>query len=146
MYQVTQRIRVEWAQCDPAGIIFNPNYYIWMDQGTHQLLEVCGFPFAEAVRTTGFRGCPLVTSSAEFIAPARFADVLTLTSQVEKFGTKSFTMRHDFALNGQVVARGKEIRVWADSDPDDPEKMIGVPVPEDLKVRLSETGTTDVSP
>ena len=39
MFTATQRIRVEWAHCDPAGIIFNPHYYLWMDSGTHALLQ-----------------------------------------------------------------------------------------------------------
>ena len=146
MYRVTQRIRVEWSNCDPAGIIFNPYYYMWMDQGTHQLIEVCGFPFAEAVRTSDFRGAPLVTSSAEFFMPARFSDVVTLTSQVEKFGNKSFTMTHSFTRGDDLLARGTEIRVWAIAHPDAATRMTGVPVPEDLRSRLSADGETDVTP
>ena len=42
MFTATQRIRVEWAHCDPAGIIFNPHYYLWMDSGTHALLQAAG--------------------------------------------------------------------------------------------------------
>ena len=146
MYRVTQRIRVEWSNCGPAGIIFNPHYYIWMDQGTHHLIETCGFPFAEAVRTTNFRGCPLVTSSGEFLAPALYADVITLTTQVERFGNKSFTMAHEFSRGDTVLARGKEVRVWAVSREDNPELMTGIPMPEDLKARLQEDGVTDVTP
>ena len=146
MYRVTQRIRVEWSNCDPAGIIFNPYYYMWMDQGTHQLIEVCGFPFAEAVRTSDFRGCPLVTSSAEFLMPALFSDVITLTTQVGKFGNKSFTMAHTFTRGEDLLARGSEVRVWAVSHPDDETKMTGIPMPDDLKARLSTDGETDVSP
>ena len=146
MFRVSQRIRVEWSQCDPAGIIFNPNYYIWMDQGTHQLLEAVGFPFAEMVRNTPFRGCPLVTSSAEFLKPARFGDIITLTSQVETFGNKSFAMAHVFNRKEETLARGKEIRVWASTDPEDGDRMIGVPVPDDVRASLCASGTRDVSP
>ena len=47
MLTATQRICVEWAHCDPAGIIFNPHYYIWMDSGTHALLQTAGFGHPE---------------------------------------------------------------------------------------------------
>ena len=43
MFTAIQRIRVEWANCDAAGIIFNPHYYIWMDGGTHSMLQAAGF-------------------------------------------------------------------------------------------------------
>jgi len=43
MFTAIQRIRVEWAHCDAAGIIFNPHYYIWMDNGTHALFRAAGF-------------------------------------------------------------------------------------------------------
>ena len=47
MLKAVQRIRVEWSHCDPARIIFNPHYYIWMDQGAHGLMEAAGFPFVD---------------------------------------------------------------------------------------------------
>ena len=146
MYRVTQRIRIEWSHCDPAGIIFNPHYYIWMDQGIHALLETVGFPFVEMVRTTPFRGCPLVTSSAEFMKPALLGDVITLCSQVERFGNKSFTTAHRFTRGPDLLATGKEVRVWASTDEADGETMIGIPVPEDVKTLLSADGETDVTP
>ena len=146
MLRIIQRIRVEWAHCDPARIIFNPNYYIWMDQGTHQLLEAAGFAFAENVRTTDFRGCPLVTSGAEFLTPAYFSDVIELSSQVERFGTKSFTVRHEFHRQGTLLAKGHEIRVWAYGDPENPDRMVALAMPDAVKAGLSAEGTHDVSP
>ena len=146
MYRVTQRIRVEWAHCDPAGIIFNPNYYIWMDQGTHQLLEAVGYPFAEKVRNTAFAGCPLVTSSAEFLLPAFYSDVITLASEAQKFGTKSFTVAHLFWRGDDLLARGQEVRVWAVTDDSKDGRMTGIPVPDDVRVGLSKKGERDVSP
>ena len=50
MFTATQRFRVEWAHCDPAGIIFNPNYYIWMDSGTHALLQLSLIHISEPTR------------------------------------------------------------------------------------------------
>jgi len=46
MLTSTMRIRVEWANCDPAGIIFNPHYYIWMDAGSHALMKAAGIDMA----------------------------------------------------------------------------------------------------
>ncbi len=138
MLQSRQSIRIEWSHCDPAKIIFNPHYYVWMDNGTHHLLEEAGFPFADLVRTPSFRGCVLVSSSATFFKPAFFGDTIELVSEVEKFGTKSFTMKHTFGRDGDVLATGQEVRVWAISDPDRPDGISAVAVPDDVRNALSQ--------
>jgi len=145
LLQVIQRIRIEWAHCDPARIIFNPHYYRWMDQGTHRLLDASGFRFFEAIGEASFRGCPLVSSGMDFRTPAFLGDVLELRSQVSAFGNKSFRVQHEFRRDVEVLATGFEVRVWAECDPDDNTRMIGVPVPDDIKDMLSRDGVHDVT-
>lgn len=97
MLTAIQRFRVEWGHCDPAGIIFNPNYYIWMDSGTHALLQAAGYDLIGNTHNDDlFRGCPLVASNMEFKRPLYFGDVTLLTSRVEKFGNTSFVVVHEF--------------------------------------------------
>ncbi len=149
MLIATQRIRIEWAHCDPAGILFNPNYYLWMDSGTHALLQAAGFDLAGAVRADPlFRGCPLVASSMDFMHPFYFGDIATCVSQVEKFGNTSFVVRHHFVRGDdpEVFASGNEIRVWGYSDPQQPEKLVATSVPDEVRDLLSVEGQVDVSP
>ena len=97
MFTATQRIRVEWAHCDPAGIIFNPHYYRWMDSGTHALLQAAGFDLIGQTHSDKlFRGCPLVASNMTFRKPLYFGDVVVCSSQVERFGNTSFVVVHEF--------------------------------------------------
>ncbi len=35
MLKNVHRIRVEWGDCDPAGIVFYPRYFEWFDRCTH---------------------------------------------------------------------------------------------------------------
>ena len=148
MLTVTQRIRVEWAHCDPAGIIFNPHYYIWMDSGTHALITAAGFDlFAAAARDPLFRGCPLVASNMEFRRPLYLGDVTLCSSRVEKFGNTSFVVVHEFR-QGDIdtpVATGKEVRVWGSSDPEQPEKLVAQRMPEEVRAMLSVEKTIDVT-
>ncbi len=148
MLTATQRIRVEWAHCDPAGIIFNPHYYVWMDSGTHALIRAAGFDlFGEVARDPLFRGCPLVASSMDFRRPLYLGDVTTCSSRVEKFGNTSFVVAHEFR-QGDVeapVATGQEIRVWGASDPEHPEKLKAQRMPDDLRAMLSVEKTIDVT-
>jgi 4-hydroxybenzoyl-CoA thioesterase len=148
MFTVSQRIRVEWAHCDPAGIIFNPHYYIWMDSGTHAMMHAAGFNLAKRVRQDErFRGFPLVASNMAFKRPLYFGDVTVLTSKVENFGNTSFVVSHEFRQGDDPapVASGKEVRVWGYSDPVSPEKLIAQVVPEELKALLSVNESKDVS-
>lgn len=148
MLTANQRIRVEWAHCDSAGIIFNPHYYIWMDGGTHALLQAAGFDLVGNLRTDKlFRGFPLVASNMAFKRPLYFGDITILTSKVEKFGNTSFVVSHEFRQGDDPdpVATGNEVRVWGYSDVDRPEKLIARAMPDELKALLSVQRSVDTS-
>ena len=148
MLTATQRFRVEWGHCDPAGIIFNPNYYIWMDSGTHALLQAAGFDLIGNTHNDElFRGCPLVASNMSFMRPLYFGDVTVLTSRVEKFGNTSFVVAHEFRHGDdpKPVATGNEVRVWGYSDPAQPEKLVATRMPDEVRALLSVEKTVDVT-
>jgi len=148
MLESNQRIRVEWAHCDSAGIIFNPHYYIWMDAGTHALIHAAGFELATVIREDKlFRGFPLVASNMAFKRPLYFGDVTVLSSRVEKFGNASFVVSHEFRQgeNPQPVATGSEVRVWGYANANEPEKLLAKAMPDSLKAALSVSKTIDTS-
>ncbi len=148
MFTAIQRIRVEWAHCDPAGIIYNPHYYIWMDSGTHSMLRAAGFDLPLKIHEDRFfRGFPLVASNMAFKRPLYYGDITELTSKVEKFGNTSFVIAHEFRQgeNPHPVAVGNEVRVWAFSDQVDPEILVAQRVPEDIRAMLSVNQTVDTT-
>ena len=148
MMTATQRIRVEWSHCDPAGIIFNPNYYIWMDSGTHAMIQASGFDLiGQTHLDTLFRGCPLVASNMDFKKPLYFGDVTVCTSRVQRFGNTSFVVGHEFRRGDDTdpVAIGKEVRVWGYSAADEPAKLVARPMPDAVRAMLSVEKTVDVS-
>lgn len=148
LFTAIQRFRVEWAHCDPAGIIFNPNYYLWMDSGTHALLQAAGFDLIGSTRDDEtFRGCPLVASNMDFMRPLYFGDIARLTSRVESFGNTSFKVAHEFCRGDdpQPVARGTEVRVWGRSDPADPRGLVAERVPQAVRAMLAVDKTVDVT-
>jgi len=145
MLTVHLRKRVEWSHCDPAKIIFNPNYYIWMDEASHALLKQAGCDLVEQINDPESRGFPLVNSSADFISPAYYGDTLVLQSSVARFGNKSFTVAHTFMRGDQTLAKGTEVRVCGAIDLQQPEKLKAIAVPDWLKQNLSEERVVDVS-
>ena len=38
------RVQVGWGDCDPAGIVFYPRFYAWMDMVSHVLAREMGIP------------------------------------------------------------------------------------------------------
>lgn len=108
----TERV-VEWGDCDPAGIIWYPNYYRWMDSAFQELAGACGFSQRSLREDHGMVGTPLVDTGCRFESPAAHGDRLDVTVRVEKVGRSSLTLAYRFALDGRMTAEGFETRVFA---------------------------------
>ena len=39
----TRHARIEWGDCDPAGIIFYPTYFRWIDAASWALFDAAGY-------------------------------------------------------------------------------------------------------
>ena len=59
MFRNSIDITVEWGDCDPAGIVFYPNYFRWFNQGAHALFGAAGMPFHEMIGERGIAGVPM---------------------------------------------------------------------------------------
>ena len=56
---VTQ-FTVEFGDCDPAGIVWFPNFFRWIDAASRHFFIGCGVPpWREAVQALGVIGTPL---------------------------------------------------------------------------------------
>lgn len=131
-------ITVEWGDCDPAGIIFYPNYFRWFNQGAHALFGAAGMPFHEMIVKQKIAGVPMLDTQATFKAPVRFGDTVTLTSWIEEWRNKSFTVRHEVHKNGQLCAEGRDVRAWVVYDGAAENGMRAAPVPEEVKQRFRD--------
>ena len=105
-------VQVDWGDCDPAGIVFYPNFYRWMDRGFWLLFESQSLTLEALKRRFGVFGGPLVDTSATFVSPARMGDELTVTSCIDDWSRKSFRLRHEFTCKDKEIASGFETRVW----------------------------------
>src|SRR5438270_10918393 len=93
--------QVHWGDCDPAGIIFYPTYFRWMDAATWAFWELVGFD-AERLRKEN-RAMPLVSADCQFLAPARQADRCVARSRSGRFGGKSFVVLHHIARTDRLA-------------------------------------------
>ncbi|MBK6714360.1 MAG: acyl-CoA thioesterase [Burkholderiales bacterium] len=132
----TYPMRVEFGDCDPAQIVWFPNYFRWADAASRHFFVQCGLPswkVSEAER--GIIGTPLVDTHARFLRPASYGDALQIDSFVPEWRRKSFVMRHSVRRGEDTLCEITEIRVFArrKGDGSDPHAIEAVPVPEDWR-------------
>lgn len=124
-------VQVEWGDCDPAQIVFYPNYFRWFDQATWRLFAGVGVTRPVLAERYGVLGYPLVKAESQFLRPARQGDMLSIESHIHRWGGKSFTVHHDVRNpDGQIGAIGQETRAWARETAAG--GLEATPIPEDL--------------
>jgi 4-hydroxybenzoyl-CoA thioesterase len=138
MFDSEKHLLVEWGHCDPAGIVFYPQYLAWFDDCTTALFTNAGMPTRALFRGHGILGVPLVDVRVRFMVPSTFGDELLAESAVTEFRRSSFIIRHQFFKAGVLAVEGFETRVWAGTDPTNPERMKSRPLPKDVIERLSK--------
>jgi 4-hydroxybenzoyl-CoA thioesterase len=131
-------VRIEWGDCDPAGIVFNSNFFVFFDQSTWAMFEkVLGVNRADLGKTYDLVGFPLVDVRSRFLKPAKFGELVEIESEVSEFRRSSFDVQHRLTVKGELAAEGTETRVWAGRDPDDPGKMKAKPIPQAVIERFA---------
>jgi YbgC/YbaW family acyl-CoA thioester hydrolase len=127
--------QVHWGDCDPAGIIFYPTYFRWMDAATWAFFESVGYT-PQRMRDEHL-SMPLVSADCQFLSPALHGDRCEVRSRITRFGGKSFVVAHEMMRkDGTALAKGTETRVWGRAAPGMPLK--GETIPDQLKGLFSE--------
>jgi 4-hydroxybenzoyl-CoA thioesterase len=131
-------VTVEWGDCDPAGIVYYPNYFRMFDAATAHLFEAAlGEKKIAWTRRYGILGIPMVDTGAKFLKPSRYGDVVTITSTITGFKRSSFDVSHQLFNGGTLAIEGRETRVWVGTDPADPQKLKSMPVPDEVIAAFS---------
>jgi 4-hydroxybenzoyl-CoA thioesterase len=131
-------IVVDFADCDPARIVFYPRYFDWFDRAAERLFRERGMAWPELWAHYRLAGFPIVDANAKFLGPARFGDTITLESWVGEWRSKLFIVEHRIHNAGQVIVEGRELRVWALQDPNNPEGMKAGVIPPEIIDRFRD--------
>jgi 4-hydroxybenzoyl-CoA thioesterase len=139
MFTSIYKTRIEWGDCDPAGIIFYGRYFDIFDIATMRLIErALGMKKIEYLKAYDILGHPVVETRARFRAPTRFGDEVEIVTAVVACGRSSFKLEHKLTLAGVLAVEGYETRVWAVCDPHDPKRMKAQPLPAEIVARLTQ--------
>jgi len=128
-----RQLTVEWGDCDPAGIVFNPRFFEFFDASSWLLFEAAlGVKQQDIASTYGIIGIALVDARANFLKPIKFGDKIEIAYRVSEFRRSSFDVEHRISLGGELAVEGGETRVWAMRSTDDPEKIATASIPKDV--------------
>ena len=99
-------MRIRFAHCDPAGIVYFPQYLVMTNMLVEEWFnERLSIDYAHMIQTRRV-GLPIVKLECEFSKPSRMGDTVTLSLGVSRIGRRSIGIA--------IVARcADEVRFFA---------------------------------
>ena len=109
-------MRVRFAHCDPAGIVYFPQYLVmtnalvedWFNDALH-------IDYARMISQRRV-GLPIVKLSCDFSRPSRMGETVTLTLSVDSVGQRSVRIDIVCHCDGEVRFRAKQVLVTTSLD------------------------------
>ncbi len=136
----TRTVRIEWSDCDPAGIVFYPRYFAMFDHSTVLLIEhALGMNKHALYKRYAFDGYPMVETRARFLIPTRYCDDVVIETAFTEVRRTSFHLQHRLLKDGALAVEGFESRVWAVRDPHRPGRFKPQPIPDEIVARFTAT-------
>ncbi|MCX7815111.1 MAG: acyl-CoA thioesterase [Tepidimonas ignava] len=127
-------VDVLFGDCDPAGIVFFPNFCKWMDAASLHFFVQCGVPpWRELVKATGIIGTPLLEIHTHFYRPATYGERLQVHTRVQEWRDKVFIQHHQVRRGDELLCEGRETRAFCIRHPDDPGRIKAIPIPADIR-------------
>jgi 4-hydroxybenzoyl-CoA thioesterase len=111
MLKNNRRVVVEFGHCDPSGIVYNPNYFIWFDFSVHALLARGGLSLKAMIDDFGIDGIPVAEYRTKFLAPSRWGDELIIESSIVSLQRCAFDIEHRVINAGVLAVECAETRV-----------------------------------
>ncbi len=129
-------IRIHFGHCDPAGIVYHPQYYVILNELMEDFLgDVMGVGFIE-IRKYGV-GFPVAGIRTDFAAPSRPGDECIGRCWIEHVGTSSirFAFTIECAQTGEPRLRCIETCVCVRQN--ELGELGAVPIPEELRAKMT---------
>jgi 4-hydroxybenzoyl-CoA thioesterase len=132
-------VQVNFGDCDPAGIVFFPNFLRWMDAASLHFFMRCGVPpWRELQVINGINGTPLLEIQTKFYRAVTYGTKIEIRSCVIEWREKVFVQRHqvfqpDEAGVEQLMCEGLETRAFTVRPDPTSHKLKSIAIPADIK-------------
>ena len=126
----TTRKMIQFHHCDPAGIVFYPQFFYICSESKEEFLGHIGYPMHRMINQERL-GWPMVRLETDFKRPSRYGDQIEVDIDLFKLGGSSTGLRYVFrGEDGQrLVAR--TVIVLTDLERGKP-----VPIPDGMRAAL----------
>lgn len=137
--EVVYTQRVEFGDCDPARIVWFPNFFRWIDAASRNFFVQCGVPhWNETEKTLGVIGTPLVDTHAKFIQSASYGDVLHIRVSVTEWRQKSFVQKYVVERRNaddsiDTIMECEEVRIFGGRRDGDKPGIRALPIPPSIR-------------
>ncbi len=122
---------VRFADCDPAGIVFFPQYLVMLNTQVEQWFDDgLGIAYAGLIGARRV-GLPTVRLEVDFTAVSRHGDALRLQLQPLQLGRTSMHVEHTFWGGEELRLRARQVLVCTSLETHRPQ-----PWPEDIVAAL----------
>lgn len=103
------RFNVSFGDCDPAGIVYYPNMFRWVDATYHDFLRCFGGHKSICERV-GAVGTGLMDVQAQFRSPLNDGDELAIKLIALEWQNKSLTLRYQGVVGERLAYEATETR------------------------------------
>ena len=114
MKKTTTSLRVRYGETDKMGIVYYGNYATYLEQGRTEWLRDIGFSY-KWMEDNGVH-LPVIELHVKYRAPAKYDDVLTVTTTLKKIPTYQIEFSYEIHnQEGQLLITGETSLVFVNS-------------------------------
>jgi acyl-CoA thioester hydrolase len=108
------QIRVRYQETDAMGRVHHANYITYFEMGRTELLRALGHSYKQ-VEDQGFY-LVIAEVSCRYLLPARYDDLLTLRTMVEKSRGATVEHRYELYRGLELLATGQSVVACVDRE------------------------------
>jgi 4-hydroxybenzoyl-CoA thioesterase len=102
---------IRFHHCDPAGIVFYPQYFYLLHEVQEDFLAHIGFP--EHGLIAGGMGVPIVDLKTEFVGMCRHGDEVHISLGLNRLGNASIGMHYEIHSYTPPLDKGLSLKLLA---------------------------------
>lgn len=107
----TSSKKIRFHHCDPAGIVFYPQFFYLLHEVQEDFFAHIGFPEHRMIQDG--HGVPIVDLKVQFLGMCRNGDEVDITLALTKLGNSSISMVYEIVAAAQVRLRAKGVVVYS---------------------------------
>ena len=139
IFTISRTIR--FHHCDPAGIVFYPQFFYLLHEAQEDFLAHIGFPQHLLIQRGV--GVPIVDLKTEFLGMCRYGDDVTISLALSRLGNASIGMQYEINSGQLRKLKATAVIVYSQVPHGKP-----VSIPEDLRQALQpylQNGSPDTA-